>query len=325
MRKSLNKKTHIPSAEGFRRVIPITVVLSIAVLFISSFSIPLLLGLGDDAGQPDPLPAGILATTLANFTVSPSRTHVGEDVTFFANASSSSASSLTFTIFFDSMIDLTTNNTESPSATETVDGSPAFFSVTYAYDRLGNMTHPSLGSYFIVRLYVGDGSNTVTRSLFVYIIPDNVAPTYAVKLKPSASFDEADEEFDGRTLTLDGSYLVVNVVDADDDPLTVTWDFGDGADAENTTDATAAGVWVSQTHTWTVEVLPGEGGYYVEYTVTVVADDGNDHPSSCSMLINLTIPENAPPTLLMSVPAYANPGIEMIVRANATDYEGDPL
>jgi hypothetical protein len=187
------------------------------------------------------------------------------------------------------------------------------------------LTHPSLGTYFIARLYVGDGTNTVFGQLVVYVVADNVAPTYAIKLKPYAAFDEIDEEFDGRTLILDNSYLAVKVVDADDDPLTVTWDFGDGTDAENTTGASAAGTWVNQTHTWTVEVPPGEGDYYVDYMVTVVTDDGNDHQSSCSMLINLTIPENAPPTLLMSVPSYANPGIEMIVRANATDYEGDPL
>jgi PKD repeat protein len=43
------------------------------------------------------------------------------------------------------------------------------------------------------------------------------------------------------------------------------------------------------------------------------------------MLINLTIPANIGPVLFVSVPAYANPGVEMTVKANATDHEGDPL
>jgi hypothetical protein len=301
------------------------VVLSIIILFLSSFSAILLAVPGDDPGQSDPIHAGTMATTLIDFTVSPSRAHVGEEITFFANASSTTASSLTFTIFFDSRLVNLDNNTESPVETLTIDENPAFFSITYAYDHIGNLTHPSLGTYFLVRLYAGDGSNTLVGQLPVYIVADNFAPTYSIKLKPSASFNEADDEFDGRTLTLDSSYLAVKVSDVDDDPLTVTWDFGDGDEAENTTGASAAGVWANQTHSWTVEVPPGEGDFYVDYTVTVTTDDGNGHEISCSMLINLTIPTNIGPLLFVSAPAYANPGVEMTVRANATDQEGDPL
>jgi hypothetical protein len=207
----------------------------------------------------------------------------------------------------------------------TVDDNPAAFTITYAYDHIGNLTHPSLGTYFIASLYVSDGSNTLLGQLVVYIVADNIAPTYVIKLKPSASFDETGDEFDGRTLVLDSSFLAIKAVDVDDDSLTVSWDFGDGTSAENTTGSSALGVWVNQTHTWTVEVPPGEGDFYVEYTVSVLTDDGNDHTVSCSMLINLTIPTNIGPLLFVSAPAYANPGVEMTVRANATDYEGDPL
>lgn len=325
MRISQEAKMQGPSDRARLRTIPFAVVLCLVVLLISSFCINFVPAPACDAEQPDTVSAGILATNLVDFTVSPSRAHVGDDITFFANASSSTGTSLTFTIFFDSRLSNLTNNSESPTYSETIDGSPAFFQTTYAYDHIGNLTHPSLGTYFIVRLYVGDGGNTVFGQLAVYIVADNLAPTFSIKLKPFEAFDETDEEFDGRTLVLDSSFLAVKAVDTDDDPLTVSWDFGDGAGAENATGPSASGVWVNQTHTWSVEVPPGEGDFYVEYTVTVLADDGNDHTVSCSMLINLTIPTNIGPLLFVSAPTYANPGVEMTVRANATDYEGDSL
>lgn len=271
--------------------------------------------------------SGTLATTILSFSASPTRVHVDEEVTFTASASSSEpGATLHFTIYFDSLLPGLINNTESPSFSTSETSSPATITTTYAYDHLGNLSS-SQGTYFVATLWVSDGTETKTSQVIVYVV-ENTAPIFMRSLPVSVQYSVGDEEFDGRILSLNYSSLFIRVQDLDDDPLEVLWDFGDGNTSTNTTLPALSGVYVNQSHTWVVEMPPGEPreeGYIYTYTVTVSVSDGNDHTIVDVMSLQLALPENGGPTAGLSTVGVVPPDYVVTIRGNATDPEGDAL
>ncbi len=208
--------------------------------------------------------AHLLATTVVSFSASPSRGYVGDTITFFANASSDVSTELTFTLYFDSLLADYSNNTESPVFTATT-GNPGFMSTAHEYSYIGNLSSAS-GTYFRAKLYVGDGTNTVSTSLSVYIV-ENAPPTFSLEL--SGTIDVSADEM---------ATFVTEVTDVDDDILVVTWDFGDGSDlAVNTTGPAAGGVPVMQSHVWSPYLEPGIGDYFIYYWMNLTVEDGVGH------------------------------------------------
>ena len=120
-----------------------------------------------------------LVLDAVEFSASPASVYVGEEVTFFANATSTIGADLTFLIYFEYYTAGYENNTYSPYYVTTT-SSPGNIVVPHIYDHVGNLSG-GLGTYFRVRLYVGDGENTVYKGISVYVI-DNVAPTIPLKL-----------------------------------------------------------------------------------------------------------------------------------------------
>jgi PKD repeat protein len=276
----------------------------------------------------DDLAAGIQATSIISFTATPSRVYVGEEVTFEASASSTLPSAtLHFVIFFDSLLsDKITNNTASPYYETTTTDDPATITAAFTYDHVGNLSGAS-GTFFVATLYVSDGSETSRTSIAVYVV-ENTAPLWELSLPPLLQFTVADDEFDGRTLTLDYSFLVVAARDVDNDSLSVTWDFGDGNVSVNETPPALNPVYVRQNHTWVLDIPPGmpvEGDLDVEFAVNVSVSDGNGHTIWKILRLILTVPENESPTISLSSQPSIPPLEPIVIRANVTDPEGDPL
>lgn len=253
------------------------------------------------------------ATTVVDFSVNPSRAYVGDTVTFFANASSDVASELTFTLCFDILLASYANNTASPVYTTTT-GNPGAMVATYAYDHIGNLTSAS-GTYFRAKLYVGDGTNTVSSTISVFIV-DNAAPTFDLKLP--GNIDVSVDEL--KTFT-------TVVADVDDDPLVVTWDFGDGSDlAVNTTGPASDGISVVQSHTWSPYLEPGLGDYFIYYWMNITVEDDNGHSAESSAKISMYVPYNFAPVATFSTNhTSVDPADVVMFHASATDREGDPL
>lgn len=280
--------------------------------------------LGGDEG----LKGSAQAASIISFTATPSRVYVGEEVTFSASASSSlSTPTMHFVLFFDSRLsDKITNNTASPYYETTTTDNPATITTTFTYDHVGNLSGSS-GTYFVATLYVNDGSETELMSIAVYVV-ENTAPSWVLSLPPLRQFTVADEEFDGRTLTLNYSFLVVSLTDPDNDPLTVIWDFGDGNSSTNETLPALSPVYARQNHTWVLDIPPGtpvSGDLDVEFSVNVSASDGNGHTIWKILRLILTVPENESPTISLSSQPSIPPLEPILIRANATDPEGDPL
>jgi hypothetical protein len=268
--------------------------------------------------------AEIALVSGVTFTVSPNRVYVGEEVTFNATATTSvPGGTLYFSIYVDSWLDGSgTNNTESPVLYHNTTDSPASVSIPYTYDAAGPLGTED--TYYVVTLRVSDGSDTKVRTLQVYVL-ENIAPSWIIYLPTMRQYTESNEEFDGRTLTLNSTVLRVKVEDRDDDALEVLWNFGDGNESLNVTGPAADGVYVNQTHTWMIEVPPGTGDYDVTIFVWANASDGNGHTISSMMRLILSIPENDGPEISLTAKSQAAPMEVVTFVGSATDDEGDPL
>jgi hypothetical protein len=261
------------------------------------------------------LAARPLAISFTELKISPTRVYVGEPVTFYANTTSDNPSAtITVTMYYDYFLaDGFTVNPASPTDV-TVTTNPANVVTTYTYDHIGNLSD-TVGTYFFIRMVASDGASTSTRSSKVYVV-DNSAPI--LLSKPPTTIWPTYE------LPLNLSFLVK---DWDSDMLSVTWDFGDGSDnAVNETVATPTGVYVRQSHTWTIVPEPGRGEYEVQFNMSVSFEDSVGHIVFSNHTVKMIIPFNYEPDFSFTASSlYAAPEEEMHFYANAADPEGDPI
>jgi len=306
--KSGKRTARVRSGRFARPLLGLLLTISLCLAF---GSVQTLLIPNDDGGGRGV--ARTLATTIVSFSASPSRAYVDDTVTFFANASSDVASGLTFTLYFDSLLASYANNTES-AVFSTTTSNPGVMVTTYEYDHIGNLSGAS-GTYFRAKLYVGDGTNTVSSTISVFIV-DNAAPTYNPTL-PGNVDASVDEMITFTTV----------VVDVDNDPLVMTWDFGDGSDlAINTTGPAAGGVSIAQSHAWSPYLEPGLGDYFIYYWMNATLEDDEGHSVESSTKISMYIPYNfAPVTTLSTNYTNVDPSDVVMFHASATDREGDPM
>ncbi|MGB2581858.1 MAG: PKD domain-containing protein [Thermoplasmata archaeon] len=248
------------------------------------------------------------------FGVSPQYAYVGEEVTFFANASSSTSSTLRFTIFYDAYIP--PFPTVNPASAVTVNdtGNPGNVVQKFTYNALGNFTFTGEDiTFFWVRLYVDDGTTNIS-SLAQVFVKLNSPPEFIVVLTDDGTYKDVPLN------------LSIEVMDVDNDPIYILWEFGDGTVATNTTDGTREDSFANQTHVWSPYVEPGTGGYTVLYKLNVTATDSFDNSITVNATITVSVPENGPPMIaLTSSSNRVQPGESILLWANATDPEGDPL
>lgn len=274
--------------------------------------------MGEDPGsfpEEEPLKASIAAATIDSYTVNDGTTatvYIGEEVTFTASASSTTSSELTFTFFYDAILDLEqTPNPYSPYSTN-VTGNPGTVTTTYTYDRLGNLTTYGV-SYYRVKLSVDDGTSTVNMTRTVYVI-QNSAPDFVLDLSDNYVLDP-DESID----------LSIRVSDPDGDAVTVTWDFGDGTVAVNETGPAPTSVFVNQTHAWSPVIGPGMGPA-LWYGMVVTLEDPYANVESQIVNVTISLPDNGLPIISLEASvATPEPGVETTFYANAVDPEGEAL
>lgn len=261
--------------------------------------------------------ADCYAAYIVSYAASPKRTYENEPVTFYVNATSTiSGATLDITIYFDYLLANGSVNPSSPYFyTQAL--APANIVTTYAYDHIGNLTDLD-GYYFRVRFIVNDGGTTPYEStLKVYV--GNTAPW--LYSKPYSTISPTYE------LPYTASYVVK---DHDNELVTATWNFGDGTEpVANETTAGEDGSFISQTHTWVVEPLPGidkDDGYYILRNMSVRFEDAYGHVIYSNHTVNITPPENLQPVRTFSpLSASWSPGYELPFYASATDPEGDPI
>lgn len=170
-------------------------------------------------------------------------------------------------------------------------------------------------------LEVGHGSET-------HGIPEKAAFALATGIPPFFLSTPTDPTYGDAGVSIDFSILVR---DPDNDPLTVTWDWGDGSVSTNVTSPALPPTIVLSNHTYNPVPIPGRGDYTVDYTLNITLDDGNGNTVWDLTTIVVKLPRNGIPSIINillspSPPKVrVNPGDEVTIIANASDPEGEPL
>ncbi|MBN1677267.1 MAG: hypothetical protein JW880_01880 [Candidatus Thermoplasmatota archaeon] len=259
------------------------------------------------------LGADFTAVSEATLVASPNSVYVGEEVTFFANATSSTSSSLKFTIFYDAVLPPPPTPNPASHVTVNVTGNPGNVVQWYTYDHPGNFSDAE-GRYFFVRLWVDDGEQNVSRVIKVHA-DVNTEPSIVPRPPSQLQVDKG--------VPIDFS---IKVTDRDNDTLNATWDFGDGTVIMNSTGGAKTGIWVNQTHTWDPYVEPGTGGFAFYCWMNFTVEDPYGHSNSSSTKIIIQIQENIGPSLnAWAFPLEVDPADFVTFVANASDPEGEAL
>ena len=304
----------LPAASLDKRVLTFA---CLALLLLSSYAGLLSAPAGNDDLLPldEAAPARTTAISGVEFKVVPSWAHVGDPITFYANASTDVGSTLNFTINYDSELADGSPNPNSPISVN-VTGTPGNVVTTYTYDHEGNLTNPLVEDpFFKVTLTVFDGYTTKTETRIVYIV-GNVAPAFV------RSLGELYEPVIGVEYTYS-----IKLIDQDGDTLNVTWDFGDGSPlAYNETGPAGTEVVVNQTHVWNPELEPGAEFYEIVYYLNVTVNDGQGNFANSTSEILFEIGLNfGPEGSLWASATRVDPSVEVWFYANATDREGEPI
>lgn len=287
-----------------------------AIVVIMGASASLFAGLVVDSSDEDDgsIPASTQVVTFQSFVAAPNPAYVGEEVTFWVNASSSTGTNLTFTLFYDMYLPGFIPNPDS-AVTVNVTGNPGSIVQKFTYNSLGNFTRPEDPSvtYFVARVYVNDGDDNKSQMIGVDVVL-NGPPEFIST--PQDGYVDVGEPLN----------MTVSVWDPDGDAVDVLWDFGDGTTATNATNGSYEDRYVNQTHVWDLEVEPGTGDYTVEFTLSVTITDAFGNNLTANATIEVYVPANKAPTISLTASASRiEPGDSVVFYGNATDTEGDPL
>ncbi len=123
--------------------------------------------------------------------------------------------------------------------------------------------------------------------------------------------------------------FTIMVQDADNDPLHVVWDWGDGTNSTNDTGPAAGGVILRQRHAWSPNI-PGVGDVfpvrYINFTLNITLDDHNGNIVYDLTTVRIAMPPNGYPLCRVAIPyPRVDPSDVVTIVANATDPEGEAL
>lgn len=309
-----------PERPGDHRLLKPLSLAAVAIMILSSFaSLALLVHDEDARGEVGDIPARSALATLNSFVISPTTAYVGQPITFIVNASAPEpATNLTFTIFYDFFLPDGTENPESPY-TVNVTGNPGRIVQEHVYTAPG----PYSDSTYRVRLSIDDGSGDLLNKTRFVAVYENSAPEFGPNLGSSL---EAYLDNETYTASLNMS---VTCWDADNDNLTLTWDFGDGTDqVVQWTGPALAGVKCTQNHTWSPdpELWYGVGDANITYYINLSLTDGFGHWVNTTTLLRIPLDHNFSPKGSISASALTvDPTDEVTIYGNASDAEGEPL
>ncbi len=167
--------------------------------------------------------------------------------------------------------------------------------VTHQYTQAGSYTV----TMYVTDNRIGTQARPVSTNELI-IVFSNAPPTIDV---PDFADVVKDDSYD----------FSVTASDADDDPLTLTWDWGDGTETVTSIDTAS-------------HVYSALG----EHTLTVFVDDGtgvDGHIVFDTGLVTVTSPDNTAPEVISLVPSKSDPytGEVMSFTGIASDSEGDAL
>ena len=179
------------------------------------------------------------------------------------------------------------------------DGDPLNYSWDFGDGNTGtgaivSHTYTTLGS-FTATLTVSDGTDNDSESVVITVTLPQQPPVAVINANPTSGTAPLPVDFDGS-----------NSYDANDDPLSYTWDFGDGS----------IGTGAMTSHTYTSDGT---------YTATLTVSDGTDSDSQ-SVIISVTDAPQPPVAVINATPTSGyDPLFVEFDGSGSFDPNGDPL
>lgn len=300
-----------------------TLAIWLIVLFsISSFSALIAAPAEKAATSTTEVSAGVQGFLAGDVTLetSPALQIVGQETTFFANATSDiPGATLIITIYYDYYnLDLS-QNTEGGFTVNTT-SNPGQVVQKHSYNGVGNFTDSTPNPFHWVFLFVDDGSTNYSMSMKVYT---NEAPWLYWADAPIYPTPGASGWFYEEYLFF---------IDNNSDMVNVTWDWGDGTSSSQELQGlplSLGGVTTSSNHSWKNDTIriPGRSEYYVNFTMNITLSDGVNPTVVFAVNVSIFFPNNLPPDAkgLQASPLSVSPFDPVSFNATASDYEGEAL
>ncbi len=244
------------------------------------------------------------------------------NVTDPTNATSSNMS---VTFYFDYWSAIPVVNPDSPVRTINV-SAPGNTSVVVN----ANWTYTApnanfTGGQYFVNVNVTNEANESSEVLFRVYVAYNSPPSISIP-----SVNPVSEPIRPVDPVVPLLYENVTVFDPDGDPVTLTWDWGDGTRSVNTTEPLFSPLDLSVTHLYAAGFFPlNETPRNVDIPVQVWIDDGLGHNVSANSTAEFYLNFDAPPTARVDpdqpgVGSVWKVGEPVLMVGNVTDPEGSP-
>lgn len=259
---------------------------------------------------------------------------VNVTVTFQVNVSDSTDNKMSVTFYFDYYNPNSSGgppivNPDSPVRTFNVSapvvGSIVSVNTTWTYERLSNF---SRGEYWVnisVRNDVGDFDPSLGSLLFPVMVNQNAAPFIDGLL----SLNSVNQPLRYQNPVIPLLYENVSIGDPDADPVTVTWNWGDGTLTINKTTPLTTQLEMHVPHQYPASRFPlNESPRTVDIAVQVWIDDGVGHNVSYNSTAEFYIAFDDLPRVRIDSPTVGSVwkvGEEVPMAGNVTDGEGDPI
>ncbi len=251
-------------------------------------------------------------------------------VFFQVNVSESTNTNLSVTFLFDYFLGNGTVNPNSPVRTINVTAphpSLATVNTTWTYTS-PNVNFPSTGQYF-VNISARNETGGFDPTLGWWLFPVYVAYNSPPFINGLLSLNSVSQSIRPQNPVIPLVYENVSVGDPDTDPVTLTWNWGDGTQTVNRTGALVSTLPISVTHQYAVSLFPlNQTPRYVDIPLVVWIDDGLGHNESYNSTTEFYIAFDAPPTVRIVQPTVGSVwivGEPVRMVGNVTDPEGDPI
>ncbi|HKZ98820.1 MAG TPA: PKD domain-containing protein [Thermoplasmata archaeon] len=247
---------------------------------------------------------------------------VNSTVRFNVSVSDPEGEGMNVTFYFDRLLPGGSTNLNSSTVRIEVlapgPGVTAYAETNWTYTRLSNFTN---GNYWVL-IEARDADGEVgSQGPFPLFVTENTAPSMDGLLSTySGSVDYPDPQ-------VPLIYVNVSVGDIDDDPITVTWEWGDGTVG---VDSAPPFTNLFVTHQYDKALFPlNETPRIVRFPIKVWVDDGFEgHNTSLPSSAEFDLEFDSPPNVQVNSPSVGSRfkvGEPVLMQGTATDPEGDPV
>jgi len=248
-------------------------------------------------------------------------------IAFQVNVSDATDNNMSVTFYFDYWSTSGVVNPASPVRTINVTSPggalPVSANTTWTY-AVPNANFTG-GQYFVYVNVTNDANESSGSGelLFVIYVTYNSPPSIGI-----SSINPVSEPIRPVNPVVPLVYENVTVHDPDSDPVTMTWEWGDGTRTVNTTGPLVDVLDVSVTHRYPLSLFPlNETPRFVDILVRVWIDDGMGNNVSANSTTEFYLDYDAPPAVRVDRPAVGSVwkvGEPVRMEGNVTDREGDP-